>query len=155
MRHPRRPSACPVGTLVSTLLLLFLVSERLPAQIDYRNLDDGRPVVTEDAYPLERYAFELLAPYHFEAEAGGTELHLVVPELAHGVARNTQVGVKLPVAARADDSGTEWGLAGIRVFGLHNFNTEGPTLPALSLRADVSFPVGALAGEDIRLGLKA
>ena len=33
---------------------------RVWAQIDYRNLDDDRPVVTEDAYPVERYAFELL-----------------------------------------------------------------------------------------------
>jgi hypothetical protein len=34
----------------------------LAAQIDYRNLDDHRPVRTEDAYPIERYAFELLIP---------------------------------------------------------------------------------------------
>ena len=155
VRYPPRPSACPLGTLVPNLLLLFLIPEQLPAQIDYRNLDDGRPVVTEDAYPVERYAFELLAPYRFEAEAGGTELHLVVPEIAHGVARNTQVGVKLPVVARTDEIGTEWGLAGIRVFGLHNFNTESPTLPAVALRADVSFPVGALAGDGIRVGFKA
>ena len=43
------------------LLLLLRVSPAV-AQIDYRNLDDDRPVVSEDAYPVERYGFELLAP---------------------------------------------------------------------------------------------
>ncbi len=43
----------------------------LHGQIDYRNLDDERPVITEDAYPIERFGFELLAPYRFEARRGG------------------------------------------------------------------------------------
>jgi len=125
------------------------------AQIDYRNLDDDRPVVTEDAYPVERYAFEVLAPYRYEAEADGARLHTTVPEAAYGLARNAQVGVKLPFAAVDDGRGTDWGLAGLRVFGLYNFNTETRWLPALSLRADASFPVGSLAGDGSRVALKA
>ncbi len=125
------------------------------AQIDYRNLDDDRPVITEDAYPVERYAFELLAPYRFEAEAGGTELHSTVPEAAFGIARNAQIGIKLPLAAVDEATGTEWGLAGLRLFGLYNFNTESRLLPAVSLRGDVSFPIGSLAGDGSRFALKA
>ncbi len=125
------------------------------AQIDYRNLDDDRPVVTEDAYPVERYAFELLAPYRFESEAGGTQLHVAVPEVEYGLARNAQVGLKLPFAAVDEGVGTDWGLAGLRVFGLYNFNTESRWLPALSLRADATFPVGSLAGEGSRFAIKA
>jgi len=124
------------------------------AQIDYRNLDDDRPVVTEDAYPIERYAFEFLAPYRFEAEAGG-QLHTAVPEAEYGLARNAQVGIKLPLAAVDDATGTDLGLAGLRVFGLYNFNTESRWLPALSLRADATFPVGSLAGNGTRFALKA
>ncbi len=127
----------------------------LSAQIDYRNLDDDRPVVTEDAYPVERYAFELLAPYRFESEAGGTQLHIAVPEVEYGLARNTQVGLKLPLAAADEGTETDWGLAGLRVFGLYNLNTESRWLPALSLRADATFPVGSLAGEGSRFALKA
>jgi hypothetical protein len=48
----------------------------LAAQIDYRNLDDERPVATEDAYPVERHAFELLTAYRYEHERGGANLHL-------------------------------------------------------------------------------
>ncbi|HEX2250224.1 MAG TPA: hypothetical protein VHH32_07725 [Gemmatimonadales bacterium] len=136
------------------LSLCFLI-DPLAAQIDYRNLDDDRPVLSEDAYPVERYAFELLAPYRFEAEADGTELHSTVPELAYGFARNAHIGLKLPLAAVNDDAGTDWGLAGLRLFALYNFNTESRWLPALSLRADASFAVGSLAGDGTRFALKA
>jgi hypothetical protein len=146
----------------SSLILAFafgVVFPALPhelrAQIDYRNLDDDRPTLTEDAYALERFAFELLAPYRYEAEADGAQLHTTVPEAAYGLARNAQVGLKLPLAAVDEGTGTDWGLAGLRVFGLYNFNTESRWLPAFSLRADASFPVGSLAGEGTRFALKA
>jgi len=141
------------AALAAGLCTLYLAPAR--AQIDYRNLDDDRPVVTEDAYPVERYAFELLGPYRFEAEIGGAEHHTLVPEVAYGVARNTQVGLKLPFAAVDEGVNTDWGLAGLRVFGLYNFNTESQWLPALSLRADATFPVGSLAGDGSRFALKA
>ncbi len=127
----------------------------LSAQIDYRNLDDDRPVVTEDAYPIERYAFELLASYRFEAEADGGQLHTTVPEAAYGLARNTQIGLKVPLAAVDEGTGTHWGLVGLRLFGLYNFNTENRWLPALSLRADANFPIGSLGGERSRFAVKA
>jgi hypothetical protein len=142
------------ATGVAGLFLSFLAPP-LAAQIDYRNLDDDRPVVTEDAYPVERYAFEVLAPYRYEAETNGIRLHTTVPEAAYGLTRNAQVGVKLPLAAVDDGTGTDWGLAGLRVFGLYNFNTESRRLPALALRADATFPVGSLAGEGSRFALKA
>jgi hypothetical protein len=124
------------------------------AQIDYRNLDDERPAVTEDAYPIERYAFELTAPYRYESEAGGPELHTVVPEVAYGVFPNAELGLEAPFAAVDLGPDTDWGLAGLRVFGFYNFNTESPVIPALSIRSDLSFPVGSLAGEGTRFTLK-
>jgi hypothetical protein len=136
-------------------LLAYFFAPAAWAQTDYRNLGDDRPVATEDAYPVERYGFELVVPYHFEVEAGGLELHSSVPEIAYGVLRNAQIGVKLPLAAVDRGLGTDWGLAGIRVFGLYNLNTESAGLPAVSVRADAGFPVGSLAGEGSRLSLKA
>jgi hypothetical protein len=124
------------------------------AQIDYRNLDDERPVVSEDAYPIERYAFELTASYRYESEVGGSKLHLVVPEVAYGMLPNAEIGVETPLAAVDLGPDTDWGLAGLRFFGFYNFNTESPVLPALSIRGDVSLPVGSLAGEDGRFTLK-
>lgn len=147
------PRITTTALAVGTLVLLGTAPAR--AQIDYRNLDDDRPTLIEDAYPIERYAFELLTPYRFEREADGTALHVVVPELEYGIARNAQVGLKVPLVAVRAAGMTDWGLAGLTAFGLYNFNTESRWLPALSLRADLSFPVGALAGDDTRASLKA
>lgn len=124
------------------------------AQIDYRNLDDDRPTLIEDAYPVERYAFELLTPWRFSRDRAGGSTHAFVPELAYGLIRNAHLGVKLPIAGIRSTGGREWGISGLRLFALYNFNTEGRVLPALSLRSDVTFPVGRLAGEGTRVSVK-
>ncbi len=125
------------------------------AQIDYRNLDDERPVFTEDAYPIERHAFELLLPYRYESEAGGGRVHSSVLELGYGIFDNAQVGVHVPFAVVDEGQLKEFGLAGVQPFLLYNFNTEGPWLPALALRADLSLPVGALGGKGTRGTIRA
>jgi hypothetical protein len=131
-------------------------ASRLAAQIDYRNLDAERPVATEDAYALERHAFELLVPFRTERERSGDRRHLVPLEIEYGIFDNTQVGIGLPIGGlNAVGTDTEWGVAGLEVFGLYNFNTEAPVLPALSLGADLMLPVGSLAGDEARMSLKA
>ena len=123
------------------------------AQIDYRNLEDDRPTRIEDAYPIERHAFEVMLPWRYERESGGN-VHSFSPELSYGLLPNFQAGVKLPLAGADDGTERVWGAAGLRVFSLYNFNTESRSLPALSLRADAAFPVGGLAGEGTRFTLK-
>jgi len=142
--------------LAVTMVTLSLVMPGgANAQIDYRNLDDDRPLFTEDAYPIERHAFELLLPYRFEAESGGERVHSSVLEIGYGVFDNAQLGVHLPFAALSHDAGTAFGLAGIQPFVLYNFNTEGRWLPALALRADANLPIGPLGGEGTRGTLRA
>ena len=127
------------------LAVLGVAAAPLGAQIDYRNLDDDRPTRVEDAYPVERYAFELVIPYTLERE-GGVTVHASVLELEYGLLSNTQIGFKAPF--------TTSGLSGLRVFALYNFNTESLVLPAFSLRTDVTFPVGSLGGSDTHVTVK-
>lgn len=138
------------------LLLYFLVPSA-SAQIDYRNLDDERPITTEDAYPVERHAFELLVPYRYEQERDGERVHLFPLEVEYGVYDNAQLGLEVPLAGldAGPTASTDWGIAGVEAFALYNFNTESPALPALSLRGDVSLPVGSLAGDAARFSVKA
>jgi len=139
------PPPCRPALLAG--LAVFLVNARPAlAQIDYRNLDDGRPVRVEDAYPVERYAFEFLVPYGFERAQGAT-VHALVPELSYGMLRNLHVGVKLPLASGDPGSGgSRLGLAGFRGLALLNLATESPRLPAVAVRVDGYLPAGSLGG---------
>ena len=140
--------------LLTAALCVAGAERRLAAQIDYRNLDDDRPTRVEDAYPTERYAFELLVPYAFERGRGEPSVHASVLELAYGAFPNAQFGVKAPLAAVRDNGTTVWSLSGLRAFALYNFNTETRALPAFSLRVDAGFPVGAFGGERTQVAVK-
>jgi hypothetical protein len=144
-----------LGWLLATLLGILVPPGRAVAQTDYRNLDDDRPTSVEDAYPIERWAFELIAPWRYERTRDGTSLHSFIPELAYGLFPNAHVGLKLPIAGESAGSDRTWGVSGFRVFGLYNFNTDGMRWPALSLRADASFPAGDLGGAGSRVAIKA
>lgn len=141
-------------TGVWTGLVLALPST-LRAQIDYRNLDDDRPTLMEDAYPVERYAFEFLTSWRYGRDRQGRSTHAFTPEIEYGILPNAQLGLKLPFAGAGTSNGREWGISGLRLFALYNFNTESRVLPALSLRSDITFPVGSLAGEGTRVSVKA
>ena len=146
--HDSRRAACWAAALA------IFGAAPLAAQTDFRNLDEARPIRTEDALPVDHYGFELSLPYALEAEAE-TRLHLTTPELAYGVRTGGELGLALPLAALDDIAGTTWGLAGVRLFALQNLVREGPRVPSLALRADLALPVGGFAGEDPVLGLKA
>jgi hypothetical protein len=134
--------------------LAAMVATRASAQIDYRNLDDDRPVAVEDAYPLERYAFEWLGAYRF-ARLGEGSQHLFVPELAYGIARGTELGIKAPFAATTLGGSTEAGLAGLRVFALYNLTSERPSLPGAALRLDATAPLGSQGGRGAAVMVQA
>lgn len=145
--HSTHRSRDPVA--IALCALLSVASSAVArAQTDYYNTDRGRPVQIEDAYPTERYAFELkLAPVRLERARGGVYSWEVEPEIAYGILPRTHVEVGVPIAYSDAGSERRSGLAGIDLSVLHNLNAETTTLPALGLRADLRAPVGNLAPE--------
>ena len=118
---------------------LLLAAGDVAAQTDYRNLDDERPLLTEDAYALERGAIELSLPYGF-ARGGGSTVHAFTPELGLGL-DNAQLVLKWPFGRLAD--GTLRSL-GPRVGLLYNPFTQPRRWPALAFRIDAA----AIEGSD-------
>ena len=139
----RIPLACGAA------LLLFATPRSSAAQTDYYNTDAGRPIQIEDAYAIERRAFEIqAAPLRLERAAGGVYHWGIEPELAFGILPRTQVEVGFPLAyVDAGTAGRTTGLAGIEVSALHNLNVE-TSIPALAVAASALLPVGGLGPED-------
>lgn len=135
-----------VYRIVAGAALMMAFGGPAAAQTDYYNTDKGRPVRVEDAYPVERHAFELqIAPLRLERAAGGVYNWEVAPEVAWGVLPRTQLELAFPLAhVDAGAAGKASGLAGIELSALYNLNNETRTLPALAIAADVLLPVGGL-----------
>lgn len=145
-------------TLHLSALLASLSPGGLAAQVDYFNLDDERPVVIEDALPVERYAFDLqLAPARVERERGGPTAWSLSPELAYGVLPSTDVSVHLPLTLRQGEDGGEddSGVSGLEIGLFRALNVETLTLPALAVSGTLALPVGGLAHESTLGTLKA
>jgi hypothetical protein len=145
------------GRAAAAIMLLLLSASGTAAQKDYYNTDKNRPVRIEDAYTTERYALEIkVAPLRLERERGGVYHWGFDPELALGILPRTSIEIGLPISfIDAGGEAARSGVAGFDVALFHNLNTETRTLPAFGLRADVSFPVGSLSGDDVQPALTA
>jgi hypothetical protein len=133
---------------MAAALAASLTAVGAPAQTDYYNTDEGRPIRIEDAFPVERHAFELqLASLRLERVAGGAYRWGIEPELAYGILPRTHIEIGFPLQYQdgGDRDGTA-ALAGISLSAMHNLNVE-TSLPALAMVAEVTLPVGGFAAE--------
>lgn len=157
VRRAARPlcTAPSIAWLLGAALTASGAPTLLGAQTDYYNTDAGRPVLIEDAYPTERYAFELqLAPLRLERQQGGVYNWGVEPEIAYGILPRTQVEVGVPLTlVDAGGLGQEFGVAGIDLSVLHNLNVE-TSIPAFGVAAEVLLPVGRFAPDRIYPSVK-
>ena len=139
----------------SAVLFTMVAASPLHGQTDYYNTDQGRPILIEDAYPVERYAFELqFAPLRIERHQGGSYAWGVEPEIAYGIFPRTQIEVGLPLHYRDAPTASRFGVAGLHLSVLHNLNVETRTLPALGVAAEAVLPVGSFAPEVSYLSAK-
>lgn len=144
-----------IAQLIVAVAASALSLRSAQAQTDYYNTDAGRPIAVEDAYPVEKRAFELqLAPIRLERGRGGVYTWGIEPEFAFGILPRTHIEAGLPVAYV--DAGAEarrFGLAGIELSVLHNLNVE-TRIPALAVVGDLLLPVGGLGPDDAYASLK-
>ena len=85
------------GAACAVLLGIAAFPAVARAQTDYRNLDDGRPVRTEDAFVVDHHEFEVLTPFTYDADVGGARRYTFQPELEYGIWPNTQLSIKVPI----------------------------------------------------------
>ena len=136
-------------------LATALSATPVAAQTDYYNTDAGRPLQIEDAYAIERRAFEIqAAPLRLERTRGGLYHWGVEPELAYGILPRTNIEIGVPFAfIDGGDGGNTAGLSGLHLSAFHNLNTE-TSIPALAVSATVLLPVGSLAADETYTSVK-
>jgi hypothetical protein len=132
--------------LVVALLVALAPAGTLAAQIDYRNLDPGRPLRVTDAVAVEQYAFEASLPWRL-ATGGGGSAHVVAPEVGYGLARNLVVGLELELVA--DRSGSLPGESHAALSVFYNARRETVELPAISLAVEVGQATAAPLGRQV------
>ena len=144
LRFQRWPGLL-VAHVAAVGTLALATADTAHAQTDYYNTDAGRPIRIEDAYSVERRAFEMqLAPLRLERASGGRYRWGLEPELAYGILPRTHIEIGAPIAY-VDGTPEEQtaGLAGIDVSLFHNFNVE-TSIPAFAVVMGALLPVGHL-----------
>lgn len=140
----------PPGLRLVTAVLALAAATPVPAhaQTDYYNTDRGRPLRVEDAYPVERRAFEIqAAPLRVERAAGGIYHWTLEPEIAYGILPRLQVELGIPLSVIDAAGSRRTGVGGLDVSALYNLNVE-TSLPAFGVGVSALLPVGNLALDD-------
>ena len=120
--------------------------------IDHDNLDEGRPLRLEDAYPIAAGEWALETGAGLSAERKSRSRGIFPVEILYGVMPNLQVslGTMLLTDPKRIEGQTKSG--DLQLSGLYNFNQETLSLPALGVRFTLNLPTGTEpSGADFRI----
>jgi len=130
-------------TRVVVLIVAALVAMVGDAMaIDHTNLDEGRPLRLEDAYPIAHGEIAVEAGAGVTLPRRGPDRGLFGVELLYGALPNLQIGIGslLSTDPRAIDEPPRSG--DLHLGALYNFNQETIALPALALKLGLDTPTG-------------
>jgi hypothetical protein len=125
------------------ILFLSLFITAAPTwAVDHNNLDEGRPLQMEDAYPI--------AYGELSAETGARASHnrhgddrVAFPiELLYGAYWNLHLGLSSTLVTSPQTIDDPEKSGDLRLFGLYNLNQETLRVPALAVKLTLDFPSG-------------
>jgi hypothetical protein len=140
--------------VVPALALAWGLAVAPALALDHDNLDEGRPLRIEDAYPIPKGEIGVESGVTVHDRRGDGSGYGASLRLLYGAWYNTHVelGGDLAFEGSAAAPTERDGAATLGV--LYNFNTESLTWPAFSVRAEVAAPSGVGdAGLDASGGL--
>ena len=139
--------------VVITIWLALLVGLPLTAlAIDHDNLDEGRPLRLEDAYPIAAGEWALETGAGLSAQRKSRARGLFPVEVLYGLAPNLQVSIGTTLLTDPKQIEGQAKSGDLQVSGLYNFNQETLSLPAFGLRLTLNLPTGIeSSGVDFRV----
>lgn len=110
--------------------------------VDHNNLDAGRPLRLEDAYPISHGELVIELGAGFAAERNTPDRFLGAGELLYGALPNLQIGLGGFGSTQPRDIADDSKSGDLRLSALYNFNQETLTLPAMSAKLTLNLPTG-------------
>jgi Putative MetA-pathway of phenol degradation len=128
--------------LVMLSLMLSAAAVTGAFAIDHTNLDEGRPLRLEDAYPIAHGEIAIETGLGVTLPRRGNDRVLFPVELLYGAWPNLQlsIGTLLSTDPRGIDDRPKSG--DLRLGALYNFNQETITVPALAIKVGLDAPTG-------------
>jgi hypothetical protein len=128
--------------IATIALLVVLTSAASAYAIDHKNLDEGRPLRSEDAYPIAHGEFAIEAGMGFTLQRQGADRGLFPVELLYGPLPNLQVGIGTMLSTDPHEIDDRPKSGDLRLSALYNFNQETLTLPAFAVKLGLDAPTG-------------
>jgi hypothetical protein len=128
--------------IATIALLLVLATVGTVYAIDHGNLDEGRPLRLEDAYPIAHRELAIEAGAGFTLQRRGADRGLFPIELLYGAWPNLQVGIGTALSTDPREIDDRPKSGDLRLSALYNFNQETLTLPAFAAKLGLDTPTG-------------
>ena len=143
LRTVMAPSVFPA---LMVLGAVFSGARAAHAQVDYRNIDSGRPVRIGDATPTARRSLELnLGNGRVEQLSLGRYRLQLEPRVTYGLLPRTEVSVRSPIFFNERAQRPRAGVAGVGVGFEHQLRIESLHLPSVAVGSELFVPTGPLA----------
>lgn len=138
--------------IILCLALLAGLTASIAYAIDHDNLDEGRPLRLEDAYPIAAGEWALETGAGLSAQRKSHARGFFPVDVLYGLAPNLQVSVRTTLFTDPKQIDGQTKSGDLQLSGLYNFNQETLRLPALGLRLTLNMPTGVdSSGVDFRI----
>jgi hypothetical protein len=130
---------------IAAIALGFVVVAAGGAEaVDHKNLDEGRPVRLEDAYPIAHGEVSIETGAGFALlRHGPPDARGFFPiEILYGALPNLQLGIGSTLFTDPRETDDRPRSGDLRASVLYNFNQETLTLPALAAKLSLTAPTG-------------
>ncbi|MCG3147769.1 MAG: hypothetical protein PCFJNLEI_01210 [Verrucomicrobiae bacterium] len=135
-----------------TLFVVVMIANGTAFAIDHSNLDEGRPLRVEDAYPIAEGEWALETGTGIVVPRQGSTRAVFPISVLYGALPNFHVGLGSILSTDPREIGDQTKSGDLQLSGLYNFNQETLTLPAFGLKSTVNFPSGVdSAGVDAEI----
>ncbi|MBI3300970.1 MAG: hypothetical protein HYZ72_02675 [Deltaproteobacteria bacterium] len=110
--------------------------------VDHNNLDEGRPLRLEDAYPIAYGELSVETGPRFSLNRRSADRFSFPVEILYGAYWNLHLGLGSTPATEPRTIDEPEKSGDLRTFALYNFNQETLRLPALAAKVSLNFPTG-------------